>query len=141
MLITRTQICGPLLPIKIGEQVIKYVETTKCLGVVIENHLKWQYQIDAVCKSYAVKVKKLKSLIFLPLRMLEDIYYKTIIPSVTYCIAVSGTSSNTGFKRLEHIHARAARTMKHLEKSPREDKIVKKATTTTRFRNDNYVYF
>ena len=48
--------------------------------------------------------------------MLEDIYYKTIIPSVTYCIAVWGTSSDAGFKGLEHIHARAARTVKHLEK-------------------------
>ena len=56
MLITRTQVCGPLLPIKIGEQVIKYVKTTKCLGVIIDNHLKWQHQIDAVCKSYAPKV-------------------------------------------------------------------------------------
>ena len=127
MLITRTQICGPLLPIKIGEQVIKYVETTKCLGFIIDNHLKWQYQIDAVCKSYAAKVKKLNSLEFLPSRMLEDIYFKTIIPSVTYCTAVRGTSSDAGFKRLEHIHARAVRTVKHPEKGPWDDEIVKKA--------------
>ena len=70
MLITRTQICGPLLPITTGEQVIKYVETTKCLGVITDNHLKWQHQIDAVCKSYAAKVKKLRSLEFLPSRII-----------------------------------------------------------------------
>ena len=61
------------------------------------------------------------------LRMLDDIYYETIILSITYCIAVWGTSSDTGFKRLERIHARAARTVKHLEKSPWDDKVVKKA--------------
>ena len=59
--------------------------------------------------------------------MLENIYYKTIIPSVTYCIAVWGTSSDAGFKRLEQIHARAARTVKHVEKTPWDDEIVKEA--------------
>ena len=126
------------------EQVIKYGGTAKCLGVIIDNHLKWQQQIDAVCKSYAAKVKKRKSLEFLPSRILEDIYYKIIISSVIHCFAVWGSSSYAGFKRLEriharahscqstfmpeHIHARVVRTVKHLDKSPWDDQIVKTAS-------------
>ena len=47
MLITKIQIHGSLLPIKVGKQVIKYAEITNCLGAIIEDHLKWQYQTDA----------------------------------------------------------------------------------------------
>ena len=68
-IVTRQRLCLPpehkflvhYYPLKLGS---KYVETTKCLGVIIDKHLKWQYQIDAVCESYAAKVKKLKSLEF-----------------------------------------------------------------------------
>ena len=61
-----------------------------CLGVVIDSRLSWQPQITAVCKSFSRKVKNLTQLRVLPRRVLEAIYFRTIVPSVTYFVLVFG---------------------------------------------------
>ena len=63
-----------------------------CLGVVIDSRLSWQPQITAVCtKSFSRKVKNRKRLRVLPRKVLEAIYFRSIVPSVTYGVLVWGT--------------------------------------------------
>ena len=45
----------------------------------------------------------------LPTSILEEVYYKGILPSVTYCIAVWGTCSISIFNDLEQLHFKAAK--------------------------------
>ena len=50
----------------------------------------------------------------LPVKVLEEIYFKGIIPCVTYCIAVWGTCPTASFNRLEVLHAKTAKIIHKL---------------------------
>ena len=50
----------------------------------------------------------------LPTCVLEEIYYKGIVPSITYCIAVWGSCSLSSFNDLEHLHIKAAKLIHKL---------------------------
>ena len=45
----------------------------------------------------------------LPMTFLEDVYFKIIISSVTYCVAAWGSCSEGFFQDIEKIHMRAAK--------------------------------
>ena len=107
--------------------IIKNIPKTKYLGVIIDQHLNWKQQVDAVYKSYCTKLKLLTRLSYLPKQTLEEIYFKTIIPSVVYCIAVWGSSAESGLQKLEKVHARAARIINQLPKEHDTDNILEKA--------------
>ena len=92
MLISGIPFIGPLREIKFGESTILFKDQSKCLGVIIDNKLSWRPQVDAVCKQYATKLKQLKRLKGLPRKVLEEIYYKAIVSTVSYCISIWGTS-------------------------------------------------
>ena len=127
MIITTSKFNGPLLPVKIGNKIIKYVPKTKCLGIIIDQQLNWKQQVDAVHKSYCTKLKLLTRLSYLPKQTLEEIYFKTIIPSVVYCKAVWGSSTESGLQKLEKVHARAARIINRLPKEHDTDNTMEKA--------------
>ena len=50
----------------------------------------------------------------LPPQVLEEIYFKTVVPGVTYCISVWGGCTALLFNKLEEIHTRAARLIHNL---------------------------
>ena len=69
-----------------------------CLGVIIDSKLSWQPQVDSICKSLSRKVKHLKRLRLLPKKVLETIYFSSIVPSATYYMTIWGTCSPTFYK-------------------------------------------
>ena len=80
--------------------------TPSSLGTVTQNmHL---------CKSFGKKVKQFKRFKYLPTSTLETIYFSSIVPTITYCSLVWGTSAPSLMKELEHIHARAAKFIHNL---------------------------
>ena len=76
--------------------------------------LSWHEHIKNVCKSFSNKVAVLKRIKFLPKPVLETIYYKTIIPSVLYGIAVWGSCSSALLEDIDRIHLRATRIINNL---------------------------
>ena len=92
MIIRKNTFISPLLPVRSGNMIIKYTNTTTILGITIDNRITWKQQVDKVSKSFSAKIRVLKKLRFLKQKQLEEIYYKTIIPEVTYCISVWGTA-------------------------------------------------
>ena len=56
MVLNRNSFCGPLKPVILGDKILSYVNSSVCLGVVIDSKLSWQPQITAVCKSFSRKV-------------------------------------------------------------------------------------
>ena len=56
MIITRYDFIGPLRPIMIGNEIIKYVRKATSLEIEIENHLRWESQVKKVTKSFSAKV-------------------------------------------------------------------------------------
>ena len=113
-----TAFVAPLKPVILGDRILSYVNSSVCLGVVIDSRLSWQPQITAVCtKSFSRKVKNLKRLRVLPRRVLEAIYFRSIVPSVTYGVLVWGTCTLSLLCDVELIHLRAA-TLKRIHWQP-----------------------
>ena len=109
MLLTRKDFIGPLRSIKLGDHVISFVNKTHCLGFTIDNKLSWGYHIKDLTTSMTKKVKLLHRFKSLPSQILEPIYFKGILPSVTYGISVWGNCSEAKLDGLEKIHLRAAK--------------------------------
>ena len=65
--------------------------------------------VKRMTKSFAAKVSQLKQMRFLPVKVQEEIYFKTIIAAVTYAVTVWGTCPPALFNDLEKIHVRAAK--------------------------------
>ena len=75
----------------------------------MDNRLKWPTHIKTTCKKFSQKLKQLKQMKSLSPQVLEAIYFKGILPSVTYGISVWGNCSSRIFQDPEHTHVRAAR--------------------------------
>ena len=83
--------------------------------------------IDSVKKHFTQKVGALKRMRILPKKVLEEIYFKSIIPSVTYGISVWGNCSPSALNSLHHIHARAARIVNNLNSTMADDTCLMKS--------------
>ena len=57
---------------------------------------------------------QLKRFKYLPTSTLEKLYFSSIVPTIAYCSLVWGTSTPSLMNELEHIHARAAKTIHRL---------------------------
>ena len=136
MLITKQDFIGPKRPVKINGETIKYVNSTTSLGIVIDNHLKWDIQVERVCKSFRAKVSQLKRMSYLPIEVQEDIYFKTIISAVTYGILTWGTCSQALTTKLEQIHIRAAKIIHKLPKRIGDEDVL----TNAKWTNLLYIY-
>ena len=115
MLLSRSNFIGPLQNISLGPNQLNFVTKSTSLGVQIDNKLTWSYHIKSLCKRFRARLKKLKHLKGLDKNTLETIYFKGILPSVTYSISVWGSSNS--FQALEDIHIRAARFI-HNKQTP-----------------------
>ena len=117
MILAKQQFTGPLQPLHFGSGFVKLVNSTSCLGVTIDNKLSWHSQVDTVKASFSKKIGALRRMSYLPKSTLEEIYFKTIIPSITYGISVWGNCSQSLRNSLDHIHARAYRIINRLPSS------------------------
>ena len=98
-------------PVITGNEIIKYVRKATSLGIEIDNHLRWESQVKKVTKSISAKVGQLRRMSYLPIKVKDEIYFKTIISTVTYGIIVWGTCSPSLMKHIERIHIRAAKVI------------------------------
>ena len=101
MLIRKSPFIGPLPPLHFGSGFIRLVESSTCLGVKLDNKLSWSDHIFHVRKCFAQKVGALKRMKYLPVKTLQEIYFKTIILSATYCILIWGKCSTALLSHLE----------------------------------------
>ena len=111
----RGQLTGPKQVIKMGDYVIEEVVSTRCLGVEIDNALKWDHHVSELTKSFTQKLNLLKSLYFLPIQAKTDFHFGVILPSVTYGMLVWGSCGQVLFSELESIHVRAAKIIFNLD--------------------------
>ena len=98
----------------IENEIIKYVRKVTSLGIEIDNHLRWESQVKKLTKPFSAKVGQLRKMSYLPIKVKEEIYFKTIISTVTYGIIVWGTCSPSLMKDIERIHVRAVKIIHRL---------------------------
>ena len=92
-----------------GDHVIEEVVPTKCLGVQIDNALKWDHHANGIGTNEVVYAEEIKSLYFLPRQARTDFYFGVILPSVTYGMLVWGSCFQVLFSDLESIHVTGAK--------------------------------
>ena len=126
MIITKHLFTGPLQPILFAGNFIKVVEQSDCLGIKIHNRLCWKPHITASCKKFCLKLKFIRRIKGLPAMVLEEIYYKGIIPSITYCISIWGTCSPSLINGLEDVNICAGRIIHKLKPSVKDNEVLSK---------------
>ena len=114
MLISSHVFVGLMRPLLFGNSHIYFTTKSTCLGVEIDYKLNWKPQVRALHTKFGGKLKFLKKFKALPSSVLEEIYFKGIIPSITYCIAIWGSCSPSTFNELEHLHLKAAKLIHKL---------------------------
>ena len=114
MLISSHAFVGPMRPLMFGDSYIYFNTKFTCLSVEIDYKLNWKPQVKALHIKFGGKLKFLKKFKGLPSRVLEEIYFKGIVPSITYCIAIWGSCSPSTFKVLEHLHLKATKLIHKL---------------------------
>ena len=67
--------------------------------------------VDHVKKSFAKKVGALKRMKKLPVKVLEEIYFRSIVSAVTYGMVVWGNCSYYIMDSLNPVQARATRVI------------------------------
>ena len=116
MFISKIPFIGPISPITIDNKTISCVSSSSCLGVKLDNKLNWSPHIKMVNSTdFNAKVSKLKQMKIFNRSTLESIYFKGILPSVTYCISLWGSSKLLA--DLEDSHIRAARLIHNMSTS------------------------
>ena len=115
MLLSKLKFIGPLQKICLGPNELSFVSKATCLEIHIDNKLSWSQHVKTLSKRFSARVKKLKHLKGLDNHILESIYFKGIIPSITYSIALWGSSKS--LQTLEDIHIRAARFIFNINES------------------------
>ena len=134
MLLSKSQFIGPLQKICLGQKELSFVSNSKCLGIQIDNKLSWSPHIKSLSKRFSARVKKLKHLKGLDSRILESIYFKGIIPSITYSIALWGSSKS--LQTLEDIHIGAARFIFNIKDSTLSTEVL----AATKWKSLSYMY-
>ena len=101
---------GRDLPIKIGNNHIKRVQTTKYLGIHLDENLKWNEHVDKLCSKVNRSISGLKQARdYVPLYVLNAIYKSLIQPVFVYCDVVWDNLDQGLATKLQKLQNRAAR--------------------------------
>ena len=89
----------------------------RLLGMTVDEKLTWTPHMLELKKSFAKKGGLLTKSRFLPRNVRQDLYFKVILPSVTYGRILWGSWCNSDlFQSLERLLCRAARLIFNLPK-------------------------
>ena len=67
---------------------VKLEESSRCLGVQLDNKLKWDTHVNELIKLYTKKLNLLRSRHILPVKLRTDFYFTVILLAVTYGFVV-----------------------------------------------------
>ena len=76
--------------ITIGNETISWVCHARLLGITIDQKLTWTKHLTELKENFVNQLNLLRKFSFLTKKFLLDLYFKTILPSVTYGITLWG---------------------------------------------------
>ena len=98
------------LKLKIRDNELEVVKTTKYLGLQMDRSLYWKEQIKAVSAKVSRAIGFLKhAKSFLPKETLQTLYTGIVEPHFRYCCSVWGCAGSSEINQLQKLHKRAAR--------------------------------
>lgn len=96
--------------------------------MTIDHKLGWSTHIKELKKSFSDKLSLIKKSRFLPKQDLLNLYFKVIIPAVTYGISIcGGTNRQDDLDLLERLHCRAARVIYNFAKDIQPAEVLTRA--------------
>ena len=116
LIISRGPIIGPQKSIKLKDHIVRYVSESECLGMTVDNRLRWNSHTKKASSNLSTKVKQLKGMRSLPADILETICFRGILPSVTYGLGIWGSCSTSLLEELENMYRRSARIIHKIPK-------------------------
>ena len=97
-------------PLIIDNNVVELVESTKFLGVYIDQHLTWKTHINVISKKIAKSIGlTYKANFYLHQNSLLLLYYALIYPYLTYCNLIWASTYVTNLQRIYLLQKRAVR--------------------------------
>ena len=98
--------------IRIGNEFLNRVNTTKSLGVIIDDRLRWEDHIDSISKKVSRGIGAIKLIKpFVPESILKQIYNALVQPYFDYCFLVWQNCNLTLQSKLQKLQNRAARVI------------------------------
>ena len=88
----------PIPELLLNGKPVKWVLSSRNLGLTIDDSLKWTKHVDDLELGFSRKLNLLKSMRFLPHKMLRNSCWKVIFP--TYGIVIWGSCNSTQMKTL-----------------------------------------
>ena len=101
-----------IIKLYINDAEVTKVQSTKFLGVIIDENLSWKEHVDDITKKISKFIgilNRLKS--DLPLRILVNLYNTMILPYLNYCNVVWGNCAIYLIQQLFRLQKRAIRTI------------------------------
>ena len=96
--------------IKIGSETVKRVHTSKSLGVIIDDKLKWEDQIDSISKKVSRGIGAIKLIKpYVPKKCLSQVYNALVQPYFDYCSLVWQNCKLELQSKLQKLQNKAAR--------------------------------
>lgn len=127
MFISKKRFIGPLPNFTLKGESIEVSSRVKCLGLTIDNNLTWSDHVLNSMKNFRSKLKKLLQMRYLHHSSLKEIYFKGILPSVLYGIAIWGGCSTHLMEKVNEIHIKAARFICKIKKRVPSPQVLDKA--------------
>ena len=116
---------GPHPLITIGNVNVAWVCHVRLLGITIDRKLTWKKHLKELKNNFVCKLNLLKKCSFLKKKSLPDVYFKVILPSVTYGITIRGNCNNLDYiKSLQALHCRAGRLIFNLPRNTPSDVVM-----------------
>ncbi len=100
------------LNLYMGNDLLENVNNCKYLGVVLDQNLKWEAQINHTCKivsKYIGMMYRIRK--WLSISHMNTIYKALVLPRLTYCDIVWGNCNVTLNTRIERLQNRAGRAI------------------------------
>ena len=125
LILSKNPFIGPLQNIiKVDGKSVECVQSTKCLGVIIDHQLSWGDHISETCKNFHAKIKKLYHMRAMSKETLSTIYFQGILPSAIYRILIWGGSNH--LEDVNKLHIKAARFVMRIKKSVPDNDILRR---------------
>ena len=114
------------LRIKIDDELIKQVESTKYLGITFDSNLTWKSHINELCLKLSKTVGILSKVrCYVSKHILVMLYYSLIYPFLTYGVHVWGLTFPTFLTQLFIIQKRAIRIISFPEPKSHSEPLFK----------------
>ncbi len=100
-----------VVSVSLNDEVLSRVAQTKYLGVIIDENLKWDCQINSLINKMWLSLHFISRLKPFPPKILLTFYKVYITPIYDYCCVAWQSCSDTPSNRIDSVHVKAIRIL------------------------------